>query len=171
VTRLDVSTSGDHFQVDGKTQIGSGYTHGFDPNALVIGPTGLAYDSERNVLYVASTGDNAIFAIADPRTTHHDGGQGRMIYQDATHLHGPLGLALAPNGHLITANGDAVNSGGSQNELVEFTREGKFVAQFQVDPGSAGGAFGLAFGRADDGIRFAAVDDVQNTLKIWTLND
>jgi hypothetical protein len=120
---------------------------------------------------VASTGDNKIFAIADARSTNHDGGQGRMVYQDATHLHGPLGLALAPNGHLITANGDAVNSDGMQNALVEFTREGKFVAQYQVDSGSPGGAFGLAFGGADDEVRFAAVDDVQNTLKIWTLRE
>jgi hypothetical protein len=171
VTRLDVSMPGDQFNVDHKTQIGSGYTHGFDPNALVIGPTGLAYDRERNLLYVASTGDNKIFAIADARSTNHDGGQGRMVYQDATHLHGPLGLALARNGHLITANGDAVNSGGTQNALVEFTREGKFVAQYQVDSGSPGGAFGLAFGGSDDEVRFAAVDDVQNTLKIWTLGE
>lgn len=76
VTRLDVSISGDQFHMDSKTQIGSGYTHGFDPNALVIGPTGLAYDRERNVLYVASTGDNVIFAIADLRSTSHDAGQG-----------------------------------------------------------------------------------------------
>jgi hypothetical protein len=43
------------------------------------------------------------------------------------------------------------------------------VAQFQVDPGPGGGAFGLAFGGNDGEISFAAVDDVQNTLRIWTL--
>ena len=96
---------------------------------------------------------------------------GRVVYTDDVHLHGPLGLALAPNGHLITANGDAVNPGGMQNELVEFTVSGQFVAQFQVDPGPAGGAFGLGFGRTGGEIRFATVDDVQNTLDVWTLRN
>jgi hypothetical protein len=52
---------------------------------------------------------------------------------------------------------------------VEFTRAGVFVADFQVDPGAAGGAFGVGIARAGDEIRFAAVDDVQNTLKTWSL--
>src|SRR5579864_782082 len=36
----------------------------------------------------------------------------------------------------------------------------------KVDSGSPGGAFALAYGRADDRIRLAEVDDVQSTLKI-----
>jgi DNA-binding beta-propeller fold protein YncE len=169
VTRLDLSISGTAVTVSSSTRIASGYTHRFDPAALVIGPTGLAYDTDHDVLYVASTGDNKVFAIDHARAASKDAGMGRVVYTDDVHLHGPLGLALAPNGHLITANGDAVNAGGMQNELVEFTVGGQFVAQFQVDSGAAGGAFGLAFGRTGGEIRFAAVDDVQNTLDIWTL--
>jgi hypothetical protein len=63
-----------------------------------------------------------------------------------------------------------LNPGGTQNALVEFTANGKFVAQFQVDSGAGGGAFGLAFSRGDDDIRFAAIDDDQNTLDIWNLH-
>jgi hypothetical protein len=171
VTRLDVSMDhdGDEFTVDRKTQIASGYAFRTDPNALVVGPTGLAYDAERDVLYVASTGDNAIFAIADARD-RQDKGMGKLIYQDNAHLHGPLALALAPNGHLITANGDAVKQAPPFNELVEFTRDGKFVAQFQVDPGPAGGAFGLAIAGGEGGVRFAAVNDNQNQLDIWQIH-
>ena len=173
VTRLDVSTDfdGDTFNVNSKTQIASGYLHRTDPAALVVGPTGLAFDLFRNVLYVASTGDNAIFAVANPLFTSKDNGTGKLIYQDSTHLHGPLGLALAPNGDLITANGDAVNPGpaGTQNLLVEFTPSGQFVSQFQVDPGPPGGAFGLAIAFGFEGIRFAAVDDDANTLEIFQL--
>src|SRR5271165_6495101 len=157
VTRLDVFMGFGQFFVFGATQIAHGYTHRTDPAALVIGPTGLAYNPFADLLYVASTGDNEIFAIPNARGTHKDAGEGFLVYQDATHLHGPLGLALAPNGDLITANGDAVNPGGTQNALVEFTPHGKFVAQFQVDPGAGGGAFGLAFSSGDDDIRFAAV--------------
>jgi hypothetical protein len=169
ITRLDLSTDDDHFHVAGAAQIAHGYTHRTDPAALVIGPTGLAYDQERDVLYVASTRDYEIFAIPFARELREDAGQGRVIYKDDTHLHGPLGLALAPNGDLITANGDAVNTGGTQNSLVEFTPQGKFVAQFQFDPGASGGAFGLAFSSGNDDVRFAAVDDDQNTLDIWNL--
>lgn len=170
VTRLDLSISDTSVTVSSSTRIASGYAHRFDPAALVIGPTGLAYDTDHDVLYVASTGDNKVFAIDHARAASKDAGLGRVVYMDDAHLHGPLGLALAPNGHLVTANGDAVNAGGEQNDLVEFTIGGQFVAQFQVDPGPAGGAFGLAFGRSDEDIRFAAVDDVQNTLRVWTLD-
>jgi hypothetical protein len=169
LTRLDLSISDTAVTVSSSTRIASGYTHRFDPAALVIGPTGLAYDTDHDVLYVASTGDNKVFAIDHARAASKDAGTGRVVYTDDVHLHGPLGLALAPNGHLITANGDAINAGGMQNELVEFTAGGQFVAQFQVDSGAAGGAFGLAFGRSRGEVRFAAVDDVQNTLDIWTL--
>jgi hypothetical protein len=170
VTRLNVSMDfdGDKFNVNSKTQIASGYAFRTDPNALVVGPTGLAYDPLLDVMYVASAGDNKIFAIPHPRNTQ-DNGTGKVIYQDNTHLHGPLGLVLAPNGHLITANGDAQNAGGNPNELVEFTREGQFVAQFQVDPGGPGGAFGIAISFGLEGLRFAAVDDDANTLEIWTI--
>jgi len=98
-----------------------------------------------------------------------DEGTGSLVYQDNTHLHGPLGLLLAPNGDLITANGDAVNPDASQpSELVEFTPSGQFVAQFSVDPGQ-GAAFGLAVHVSGNQIRFAAVDDATNVLDIWDL--
>ncbi|MEN2474435.1 hypothetical protein [Burkholderia sp. GS2Y] len=150
--------------------IASGYVNRTDPNALVVGPTGLAYDPNIDVLYVASTGDNAVFAIQNAASTNRNGGVGRMIYFDTKHLHGPLALALASNGHLVTANGDAVNADPLHpSEIVEFTVDGRFVAQMQVDT-APGSAFGLAFGRGSKGQpQFAAVDDNTNTATIWTL--
>ena len=58
---------------------------------------------------------------------------------------------------------------GPTGLAVEFNTDGHFVAQFQLDMGAGGGAFGLAFGQAADRMQFAAVDDDQNTLNIWTL--
>jgi predicted RNA methylase len=52
---------------------------------------------------------------------------------------------------------------------VEFTRQGQFVANFQVDSGAGGGAFGIAVTGSEGRLRFAAVDDDQNTLNIWTV--
>ena len=51
--------------------------------------------------------------------------------------------------------------------MVEFTREGKFVSQVSVDSAGQVGAFGIAIAGPDDSERFAAVDDVVNTLKVW----
>ena len=73
----------------------------------------------------------------NPRTVHSGSGVGIVLYQDNAHLHGPPGLVLASNGHLITANGDAVNAGGTPSALVEFTLQGKFVAQVQLDMGAS----------------------------------
>jgi hypothetical protein len=150
--------------------IASGYAHRPDPAALVVGPTGLAYDAAHDVLYVASTGDNAVFAVSSAASRTHDGGIGRLIYQDNMHLHGPLALAFAPNGDLVTANGDAVNPDPQQpSEIVEFTPEGRFIAQMQVDP-TPGAAFGLAFGLSSSGqSQFAAVNDNTNAATVWTL--
>ncbi len=150
--------------------IASGYAHRPDPAALVVGPTGLAYDAAHDVLYVASTNDNKVFAIAGAAALAHDNGPGSVIYQDSNHLRGPLALALAPNGDLVTANGDAINPDPNQSsEIVEFTPDGRFVTQMQVDP-APGSAFGLAFGLSSSGQpQFAAVNDSTNTAIVWTL--
>jgi uncharacterized protein (TIGR03118 family) len=169
VTRIDLRIP-EHGNpiVESMTQIASGFAHRTDPNALVVGPTGLAYDAKHDILYVASTGDNEIFAIDDARDTQSDEGMGTLVFQDNAHLHGPLGLVLAPNGDLLATNGDAVNTDPNHlNEIVEFTPSGQFVGEFQVDPGNGGGAFGIALISTPHGIRLAAVDDNTNTLKIW----
>jgi uncharacterized protein (TIGR03118 family) len=173
VTRIDLRVpdrAGHVPSVVSMTQIASGYTHRPDPNALVVGPTGLAYDARTDTLFVASTGDNEIFAIRDASDTRRDKGTGRVVVNDPAHLHGPLGLVLAPNGDLIVANGDAVNPDTTHpNEIVEFTRQGRFVGQFQLDSGAAGAAFGIALYTGPDGkLHFAAVDDNTNMLDVVT---
>jgi DNA-binding beta-propeller fold protein YncE len=170
VTRIDLRIpAGGKPVVESMTRIASGYAHRPDPDALVVGPAGLAYDASRDVLYVASTADNAIYAIPDAAGARRDHGKGQLVVSDKTHLHGPLGLVLAPNGDLIVSNGDAVNQDTKQlNEIVEFTRTGKFVGQYQLDKGAAGAAFGIALSTANGELHFAAVDDNTNTLDVWT---
>ncbi|TKC79931.1 hypothetical protein FAZ69_30275 [Trinickia terrae] len=170
VVRLDVFIDGNGVHLVRATQVASGYLTRTDPNALVVGPTGLVYDPQRDVLYVASTGDNEIFAVFGAGTSRHDGGKGVVIYADNAHLRGPLALALGPNGDLFTSNGDAVNTDPTHpSEIVEFTPQGRFVAQLSIDPGT-GGAFGLAFSQpVDRFVRFAAVDDNTNSVTVWRL--
>src|SRR5262249_207765 len=157
VTRIDLSIppGSKAPQVVSETQIASGYTHRTDPAALVVGPTGLAFNPKTGTLYVASTGDNTIFAIANAAGVTTGQGTGAPVVVN-NNLHGPLGLALAPNGNLLVANGDAVNPDPNNlNELSEFTPKGKFIGQFQIDPGAAGAAFGLAVQQIDGLTRFA----------------
>ena len=173
VTRLDLRSTRIHgksmLTLQNATQIASGYLHRCDPAAFVVGPTGLALDENRDVLYVSSTGDNAIFAIPDASDRKSDAGMGRIVVQDQTHLHGPLGLVLARNGDLISTQGDAVNPDtNQQSEVVEFNHEGKFIAEFSVDP-AAGSAFGIALRQFEDGFVFATVDDTTAVLDIWVV--
>jgi hypothetical protein len=168
VTRLDFSISSTVTLVS-KTRIGSGFGHQIIPAIVAVGPTGLAYDPGRDLLYVASTADNEIFAIENPVKRTSSAGTGFVVFADQKHLHGPLGLTLAPNGNLITANGDGVNAGGTQNDLVEFTEDGFLVATYQLDGGNPGAAFGIASTIDEGTTRFATVDDDLNTLTIWTL--
>jgi hypothetical protein len=176
VTRLDLRVIGDGdgdkkdaVVVERETQIASGYLHRCDPAAFVVGPTGVALDKERDILYVSSTGDNAIFAIPDASDRTSDAGTGKPVVTDQAHLHGPLGLVLARNGDLISTQGDAVNPDPNQpSEVVEFTADGQFVSQFSVDP-APGGAFGVALRPLDDGFVFATVDDNTVVLDIWVV--
>jgi hypothetical protein len=169
VTRLNLSIGATGVTLVSKTQIGAGFGHQLIPAIVAVGPTGLAYDPFRDALYVASTADNEIFGIGDAGGRTTSAGTGFMVFKDQAHLHGPLGLTLTPTGSLITANGDGVNTGGTPNDLVEFTPNGNLVATYQLDGGAPGAAFGVASTISNAAIRFAATDDDLNTLTIWTL--
>jgi len=171
IVRYDLNVSGSGVSVAKETQIASGYLHFCDAVTFVDAPTGLVYDPSKNVLYVASSADNAVFAIRDAADRTNDGGIGTLIYEDPKHLHGALGLAMAPNGHLLVTNNDSnlINFNPNQpSELVEFTVEGKFVKEISIDP-TPGGSFGLAVERLENSAKLAAVDDSVNLFLIWTL--
>jgi hypothetical protein len=170
VVRYDLNVSNSGVAVTKATQIASGYLHNCDPVTFVDAPTGLVYDPSKNVLYVASSADNAVYAVSNAADRTHDGGIGTLIYEDPKHLHGALGLAMSPNGHLLVTNNDSINPDPLQpSELVEFTVEGQFVKQISLDP-SPGGSFGLAVETVNrKTAKLAAVDDSVNLFLIWTL--
>ena len=126
-------------------------------------------DSVHDILYVASSSDNAIYALSGARTAKSSLGTGQVVYSDDVHLHGPIQLATAPNGDLLAANSDGSNADPNQpSEIVEFTTAGQFVAQFSIDPNN-GGAFGVALrSLGSEAVRVAAVDDNANTVTTWT---
>ena len=102
------------------------------------------------------------------RTRHRSSaaGKGKIIFS-SSHLRGPLALRFAPNGNLLAANGDAVNVDPLHpSEIVEFTRWGEFIREYNVDA-SQGGAFGIDTRRRRDGeLNYAVIDDVTNNLLV-----
>ena len=169
VSRLDVSVGSRSVTLEEITTIAEGYSHVPNAGAVVLGPTGLAYDAGTDTLYVASTNDNAIYSVSNAKHRSKPADKGTVVFKNE-HLRGPLALRFAPNGHLLTANGDAVNADPLHpSEIVEFTPWGDFVREYNVDA-SQGGAFGIDT-RADEngGLNFAVVDDVTNNLLVIRL--
>ncbi|HEY6291579.1 MAG TPA: hypothetical protein VI455_08465 [Terriglobia bacterium] len=169
ISRLNLNVGSTGVTVQSATTVASGYMFSCDPATFVDAPTGLVYEPQSDTLYVASTLDNAVFAVPHAGTTVNDEGTGGIIYQDAKHLHGALAMAVAPNGHLLVSNNDVINSDPNQpSEIVEFTTSGQFVKELSVDP-NQGGSFGLAVATSGTRSQFAAVDDNQSNISIWTL--
>jgi len=170
ITRLDVALSPTSISVLKATTIASGYTSKPDTAGVVVGPAGLAYDAYRDILYVAAEGDDAIYALKGAGHAAGSLGTGRLIYGDQTVLHGPLGLIIAPNGNLITANADpdAFPPNADTSEIIEITRTGGLVREFSIDP-NPGSAFAIAV--ANKGVinQFAYVDDFVSNCTIWNL--
>jgi len=139
--------------------IGSGYGQRTDPAAFVLGPTGLGLGRDGR-LYVAETLTSRIFAIPNALTRTSSAGPGMLVTKGG-HLNMPLGLAIAPNGHVITVN-------GGDGKIVETTPAGdQIFSRFLNTSGSpkgAGALFGLAVLPGHGGVYF--VDDIANTLRL-----
>jgi hypothetical protein len=61
-SRLDLAEGPSDVTVPRETTIAVGYSAQPNAAALILGPTGLAYDNTTDMLFVASTVDNATFA-------------------------------------------------------------------------------------------------------------
>jgi hypothetical protein len=159
VVRLLLSDVGPVPQVLESEIIGSGFGETTDPNALVVGPTGVAFDGRTGTLYVADSLDNRIAAIPNALFRFFSAGTGTTVSSGGA-LNDPLGLTIAPNHNLIAANGDDGN-------LVEINPStGQQVATNLVDssgsPPGSGALFGLMATPA--GVYF--VDDATNTFNL-----
>lgn len=140
-----------------RTVVGSGFPERTDPAALVIGPTGLGLGAN-GTLFVADTLGNRVAAIHNALLRFSSGGTGMTISANGG-LNGPLGLAIAPNGDILT-----VNAGDSN--LIEITPGGSQYPPKPIDTSGAGAGtlFGLAVAPNQKGVYF--VDDGDNTLDL-----
>jgi hypothetical protein len=151
VQRLTItSTPYDTPQVLDSDRIGSGFPAKTDPNALVIGPTGVGL-GDNGTLYVADSVGNRIAGIPNAVYRDDNDGTGRTV-SASTDLSDPLGLTIAPNDDILTVN-------GNNGQMLEFTPWGTEVANVTVDNNAGGGGnlFGLAVKPGADAVYF--VDD------------
>jgi DNA-binding beta-propeller fold protein YncE len=107
VSRFDITYTASNIG-ETVTVVAQGLSHHLDPAALVLGPSGLAYDSAHDLLYIANSADNSIYTVANAvKTTTTEAAT--QLVQDFNHLHGPLDITILPNGHLVAANSDGPN--------------------------------------------------------------
>lgn len=132
------------------TIVGSGFPARTDPDALVIGPTGLALSALGDRLYVNDSLEDQITFISNPLILARSAGKGITLSQGGA-LSDPLGLTLAPNGNVIVAN-------GGNGTLLEVTPAGQQIA---IKTG-AGDVFGIL--ATPNKVYF--VDDETNTLDV-----
>ncbi len=125
------------------------------PEALVVGPTGVALASN-GTLYLADTLDNRIAAIPQAMTRTEPAEGGGMTVSQGGHLKQPLGLTLAPNGNILTTN-------AGDGNMVETTPAGKQVALRTADTKTGAGSL---FGLVVKGNSVYYVDDGENTLRL-----
>ncbi len=156
------------------TVVGAGFSERTDPAALVIGPTGVGlspacHDNESDcrapfgedepVLYVADSLNNRVVVITDPMTRTTPSGPGKVLSSGGS-LNDPLGLTVAPNGHVLVVN-------GNDGFITEITSHGAQIASKLIDnngtPPGAGALFGLIF---EPNVGLVFVDDATNTLNL-----
>jgi sugar lactone lactonase YvrE len=161
VLRLTLLLSSDQApQLVSTTTIGSGFAEQTNASAFILGPTGLGL-GEHDTLYVADTQNSTITAIHHALFRPGSAGTGATVTSGGM-LNMPLGMAIAPNGDILTVN-------GGDGRLVETTPAGVQIAHRYLDrtppaPIGAGALFGLAVAPHGSGIYY--VDDDSNTLRL-----
>jgi hypothetical protein len=133
--------------------IATGFPELASPSAVVLGPTGVAL-SRSGTLYVADTEADRIAAIPNADRREFPIRNGGITVSSGGDLNAPLGMTLAPNGDILTAN-------GNDGLVVETTPWGRQIANLDTGFG-AGSLFGLTIPPYSDSVYL--VDDGNNTL-------
>ena len=165
VVRINLDLTVSPPSVISKIVVGSGFPERTDPAALVIGPTGVGLSPECStgeggcLLYVADSLSNRIAAIDNPLDRTTSAGTG-MTLSSGDNFHDPLGLVVAPDGNILTVN-------GNDGYITEINQQGRQISKTLLDktgkPHGAGTLFSLAFNPVA-GVFF--VDDGTNTLNL-----
>jgi len=166
IVRMNLNlTAGTMPIIQSMTVIGSGFAEKTDPDALVVGPTGVhlgmqdGRSDSGQVLYVADSINNRIAAISNPMTRTTSGGSGMTVSSGGA-LNDPLGLTVMANGNILTAN-------GGDGFVVETTPSGQQIAKVLLDNSGNPPGAGALFGLVGSGQGLYYVDDATNTLNLF----
>ena len=161
VLRLSVYEPPGEAPVLATTQkIAGGFDEELNSSALVLGPTGVALGSDGTTLYVADTVNSRIAAIPDAPTRSVSLPGGGMTISRGGSLNAPLGLTTAPNGDLISVEGNSPAA-------VEITPTGQQVDTITLDPfNMPGDLFGLVVAPGGNGLLFVDDNSSANSLDL-----
>jgi sugar lactone lactonase YvrE len=146
VVRITLSIGGGIPRVTSNRVIATGFGEHTDPNALVVGPTGVGLGAN-GVLYVADSNGNRIAAVPHALTRMSVVGGGGMTVTSGGAINDPLGLAIAPGGSILTVN-------GADGRIVETAPSGRALVVKTLVANGAGDLFGLAPAAGDKGLYF-----------------
>jgi hypothetical protein len=150
VVRLVLGTApGTTQKVLSNKVIATGFGERTDPNALVVGPTGVGL-AANGTAYVADSGGNRIAAIPNALTRTTPIGAGGRTVTSGGAINDPLGLAIAPDGGILTVN-------GADGNIVQTMSGGRQAVIRTLVANGGGDLFGLAVAPGENGIYF--VDD------------
>ena len=114
-------------QIVDDTFIAKGFPERIDPAVLVIGPTGVAFDFNSGILYMADSLNNRIAAFPDALFRGLPSNGGYTVTQNGG-LNDPLGIALTLDGRrLVSANG------GDGNLVEIHTATGRQTSETLID--------------------------------------
>lgn len=120
----------------------------------ILGPSGLSYNPNGDILYIVDGADNTVVSFSKASTipnggiTVEKGGKfkgpsasdAHLVYSGAP-LDAPISSALFFNGNLVVGNTGNPNG---INYMIELSPAGKVLYKRNVDKGAAGAIFGMA---------------------------
>jgi len=158
VVRLTVKIAASgSVRVDNVHVIADGFGHTTNAAALVLGPTGLLLDQERENLLVCDTPNNRIVNV------HLSSGLQSTLFAGPP-LQGPLALVRSPFGTVLISNGDALNENVNNNMVVELSSRGQLITTMQLDTGAPGAVFGIAVGQLGGKAALFFAEDNTNSV-------
>ncbi|HEY5425692.1 MAG TPA: hypothetical protein VIJ77_04000 [Candidatus Tumulicola sp.] len=142
------------------TAVISGFAVNKGQPGSLLGPSGVQYDQNRNILYVVDGVTNTIVSVKSAYDNLHQvnsivvGADGKtftgpkkslahVVYAGKP-LNGPITSTLLPNGNLIVANSLG------KNTLIEIANNGALLATKVPFPAKSGAIFGMASSGTND---------------------
>jgi hypothetical protein len=107
------------------TMIGAGFPTAGSATTDLQGPTGLSYDEATDTLYVASTLENAVYAIDRASRVRNVGTKGRLVMSTSPRVTEPTGVSVSPSRTLLVAGTLASGATG----IAEFDLSGTYIGE------------------------------------------